>query len=131
MTNTARIQNEFEWQIRGQADISAAAAVTAYRGTNQVVTKTAVGTYTVVVKGNEALKLVELLNEQAWFSSTVPAGATGVRVASVVQSSTTDDITITLKTMASPNTGADTDLSAATKINWDVVIRVGKMGNPL
>lgn len=131
MNRSAYVQNEFEWQIRGQIDLNASAAVIANRGTNQTAAKTAVGTYTVVVKGNEALKLVEILQTQANFAYTAPATALGVRIASVVQSSTTDDITITFKTSANPTSGADTDTTAATTISFVVVLRVGKMGNPL
>ena len=129
------VQNEFEWQIRGQCDLSAAGAVGATRGTNQTVTKTATGTYTVVIKGTQALKLVEILSASAWMSGALPVVvALGARVASVVQATDgSDDITITLKTTATAGgSGADTDITTnAVTFNWFVVLRVGKMGNPL
>lgn len=131
MTNTQIIQNEFEWHIRGQVDLDSSAAVTANRGTGQTAAKTATGTYTVTVKGSQALKLVEILDQRVNFANTVPASATGCRISSITQSATSDDVVITIKTMASPNTGADTDTSAATTLSFQVVLRVGKMGNPL
>lgn len=130
MTHGSIHNNESEWVIRGQFDINSSAAVTASRGSNATVTKTATGTYTVVLPGALGLPLVELLQATATYSSTVPATALGVRVSSVAQA-TDGTITITVKTMASATSGADTDGTAATTINYDVVIRVNKMGNPL
>lgn len=131
MTNMQMIQNEYEWHVRGQIDLSAAAAVTANRGTNQVAAKTAAGTYTVTIKGNHGLKLVELLDARANFCLGAAAGALGVRVQSVTQTSGTDDIVITLKTTAQATSGADTDVSGAVTVSFQVVMRVGKMTNPL
>ena len=131
MVHNQTIQNEYEWVIRGELDITAGAAVSAIRGTNMTATKNGTGTYDIVVKGTSALKLVELLGRNVGFAGTVPATATGCRVSSVTQNSSTDDITITLKTSLNPSTGADTDTTAATTLSFQVVIRVGKMGNPL
>lgn len=127
----SRFINEHRWEIEGQIDLSAAAAVTAFRGSAMTAAKTATGTYTVTIAGSEALKLVEILDSSVDFTGTVPATATGCRISSVTQSSSgvaNEPIVITIKTMASPTTGADTDTTAATTLTFRVVLRVGKMG---
>lgn len=131
MTPNAVFQNEGSWRIEGQIDLSAAAAVTAGRGTDMTFTKTATGTYTAVIKGSKGMKLVEVLDSAVNFSGTVPATAVGCRVSGVAQSSSTDDITITIKTMDGVTTGADTDTTAATTLSFRVVIRTVKMGAQL
>lgn len=128
MNTVTRYQNEHRWEIEGQIDLSAAAAVSASRITGATVSKTAVGTYTVVLSGSKALKLVEILDQRVNFANGVPAGATGCRISSIAQDSNTDAVTITIKTMASPTTGADTDTTAATTLSFKVTLRVGKMG---
>lgn len=131
MTNVQMIQNEFEWVIRGEIDL-AVAAVTANRGSNQVAARTGVGTYTVTIKGNHGLKLVEILERQVSWQGAVPTTALGCRISSVVQTAGTDDIVITIKTMANPTSGADTDNTVTSPtLSYKVVLRVGKMGNPL
>ena len=131
MTPNSIYQNEWRWVIEGEIDLSAAAAVSAGRGTDMTFTKTATGTYTAVIKGSKGLKLVEILDRRVTFNGTVPAAATGCRISGVTQDTSTDDITITIKTMASPTTGADTDTTAATTLSFKVVLRTGKMGSPL
>lgn len=126
---TSTYTNERRLEIEGQIDLSAAAAVSAGRGTGFTFTKTAAGTYTAVLAGAfVAGKLVEILDESANFANTVPATALGVRISSIAQDSTTDAITITLKTSALPTSGADTDTTAATTLSFRCVLRVGKMG---
>ena len=133
MNNLQVIQNEGEWTVKGQLSLHTDASVLSARGTNQTATKTATGEYTVVIKGTANLKLVEMLNERCNFSGGAPAAALGCRVHSVAQASDgTDAITIVLKTTAAAGgSGADTDTTAAVKLNYEVVIRVVKMGNPL
>lgn len=130
MANTVTtFLNERRMEIEGQIDLSAAAAVSAGRGTGMTFTKTAAGTYTAVIAGAFfAGKLVEILDSSANFSGTVPATALGVRVSSITQDANTDAVTITLKTSAQATTGADTDTTAATTISFRCVLRVGKMG---
>ena len=133
MTNVQIIQNEGEWTVKGQLDLDTDASILATRGTNMTATKTATGEYSVVIKGTANLKLVEMLQERSNFSGAEPAGAIGNRVESVTQASDgTDDITIVLKTtLLAGGVGADTDTTAAVTLNFEVVIRVVKMGNPL
>lgn len=131
MANTVtRYINEHRLEIEGQIDLSAGAAVTASRVSGATVAKSATGTYTVTFPASMGLNIVELLDARSNFSGTVPATATGTRVSTVALNAA-GDLVITLKTMASPNTGADTDTTAATTLNFRVVIRVNKMGNPL
>ena len=133
MTNVQILQNEGEWTVKGQLDLDTDASILATRGTNMTATKTATGEYTVVIKGTANLKLVEMLQERCNFSGGATAGAIGNRVASVTQASDgTDDITIVMKTtLLAGGVGADTDVTAAVRLNFEVVIRVVKMGNPL
>lgn len=116
-----------EWVIRGQVDISAGAAVTATRGTGMSTTHPAAGTYTVTVAQCN-LTLIEVVSAMACFSGTVPATALGVRVNTVVQNADLS-LTIGLKTMANATTGADTDTTAATTLNFQVVLRGSNPGN--
>lgn len=130
-TVTATINNECEWHLRGEFDISAAAAVTATRGSNYTTTKIGTGTYTVVLKDSSALQLVEILHREANYSATVPATALGVFISTVTQSASTGDITITIVTTAAATSGAATDGTAATTIDFEVVLRICKLVSPI
>lgn len=130
MTNQAVFNNYGEWIIRGQIDLSAAAAVNATRGDNLTTVKTNTGEYTVTLKGTANLKLVETLGQDVHFCNGVPVTALGCRVSSVTQTSGTDDIVIIIKTSATGG-GADTNVTGATTLSFTVVIRVAKLGNPL
>lgn len=130
MPNITQInQNEFEWQIRGEFDLTSAAAVIAgsVRGTGMTVVKGATGRYDVTVKGTAALRLVRILNRRANFTATSPATATGVQITTVTQNAGTDDIVITIFTTANPTTGAATDTTAATTISFEVVLQTAQM----
>jgi hypothetical protein len=123
-------QNEGEWVIRGQIDTSGNnGTFAAIRGTNLTCSKTATGEYTVVLKNTQALKLVELLSAQSSFFGLAPVTALGTRVSAVTQASN-DDISIVIKTSATGG-GIDTNLGSNSSINFEVVIRTAKMGNPL
>lgn len=131
MNITTVFQNDHRWQIEGEFDLSAAAAVTAVRGDGMTVTKSATGTYTVVISGVKALKMYEVLNRGVNYFGTAPATALGVRVHSLVQATNgTDDITLVLKTTALPTSGADTDGTAAVGVAFRLVLRKQRMGNP-
>lgn len=126
----AVFNNECEYIIRGQLDLSAGAAITATRGTNLTATKSATGTYTVTLKGVNAIRLVEMLDQSVNFANGVPVTALGCRVSSVTQTAGTDDIVIVIKTTATGG-GADTDVTGATTLSFTIVIRTCKMGAPL
>lgn len=107
--------------VRGEIDVSAAAAVSAVRGTGVSATHPAAGTYTVTVtQVNKTL--TNLISEAAGFARSVPATALGVRINSVVQNADLS-LTISIKTMANATTGADTDTTAATTIWFQVVFQ--------
>jgi hypothetical protein len=103
---TTVFQNEHRWQIEGQVDLDSAAAVGASRGTNMVWARTGAGIYTCTVKGNNALSMYEVLKSNAWFSDPTLGGAVDARVESISQSTSNDNITITIHTYstASGNT---------------------------
>lgn len=130
-TVNATINNECEWHLRGEIDINSSAAVLATRGSNYTTTKTGTGTYTVVLKDTAALQMVEILHREASYSASVPATALGVFISTVVQNASTGDITITLITTAAATSGAATDGTAATTIDFEVVLRICKLVSPI
>lgn len=136
---SSRNQNEGKWEIEMEADLSAAAAVTATRGTNVVCTKTGVGTYSFVIKGTSALKVHEMLNRDARLSGT-PATALFASVTGVSQATDgSDDVTVTVKTHSLTVSGAlgtaatmsDADTTGACVLSVKLVARVIRMSNPL
>lgn len=133
MTLATVFNNEFEWVLRGEVDLNASAAVTAVRGTNFTVVKTGTGTYTVTLKNTSALQIVEILHRDANFSgSSLPATATGVTLTTVTQNlPNTSDVVITLVTTANPTTGAATDTTAACTIDFEAVLRIGRLVSPI
>lgn len=129
---TAVVNNACTWSINGELDLSAAAAVVALRGDNMTATKTGTGQYTVVLKNSGALQLVELLNREANFTgATRPASALGVSLDTVVQSTTTGDITIVITTLTNPTSGAAADGSAAVTVSFGLIIRTCKLVSPI
>lgn len=126
------VHNACEYAVRGEVDLSAAAAVTATRGDDMTLVKTGVGTYTATIKGNKGIMLIETLKRYANFTGgTMPATALGCKVTTVTQTAGTNDIVINITTMASATSGAATDGTAAVTIAFEVVIRHCKMGAPL
>jgi hypothetical protein len=135
-TLASTANTECEYTIDGEFDLSSSAAVTATRGTGLTVTKTGTGTYTVVLANRWGIQLVEIINRWAGFSATSPATATGVGITTVTQASATvagnaGDITITVVTTANPNTGAATDTTAATTVDFQVVFRTCRLVSPI
>lgn len=127
MNTVTKYTNEHRLEIEGQIDLSAAAAVSDSRVSGATVAKTAVGTYTVTFPASMGITLVDVVKAVAAFSgTTVPAGATGARVYSVALDSS-NNLVITLKTMASPTTGADADTTAAVTLNFSVVLRTANL----
>lgn len=133
MNNVQRIQNEYEWSIKGSFDLNASAAIIASRGSNQTVTgPSPAGTYSIVVKGSGALKLVAVFLARTNLSLGTPTTALGCRITAITQNANTDDVTITLLTTAGAgDTGAAANTTAAITVNYEVVLQCGKMGNPL
>jgi hypothetical protein len=125
------INNECSYIIQGEIDINSSAAVLATRGSQLTTTKTGTGTYQVVLKDTSVLQLVEVLHREANYSVTVPATALGVGVTTVTQSASTGDITITIVTTAAATSGAATDGTAATTIDFEVVIRTCRLVSPI
>jgi hypothetical protein len=131
MQTQETIQNACQYDISGEVDLSAAAAVTATRGDDMTTVKTGTGLYTVTIKGNKGFMLVELLGRDANFTQGKPTTALGVRVSTVTQTAGTNDIVITLNTMAAATNGIDTDGTAAVTVAFRVLIRHCKMGAPI
>lgn len=127
------VHSACEYAIRGEIDLSAAAAVTATRGDDMTSVKNGgAGSYSVTIKGNKGLMLVETLKRHAEFTGgTMPATALGCKVTTVTQTAGTNDIVINITTMANPTSGAATDGTAAVTVSFEVVLRHCKMGAPL
>lgn len=122
-------QNDGEWQIRGEFDLSALAAVAATRGDGLSTAKTATGTYVVTVKGSQGLRASQTLFRSADFvGASVPA--TFVRVTSVAHAAAPnqDNVEITLVTSATKG-GAAADVSALTTVAFECTVRSGNIGS--
>lgn len=92
-------------------------------GDGVVVTRTGVGTYTVVIKGTSAVRLVEDFGFIVGFQgAAAPAGALDARVTTITQA-TNDDITINLTTVATTG-GAAADLTSTTTVVLQGAIRI-------
>lgn len=130
MPNLASVsQNEGTWYIEAEADLSAAAAVTATRGTNIVCAKTGAGTYTFTVKGTQALKMYEVLNRFADLGGA-PATAFWAKVTGITQTAGTDDVVISVSTLTNAATPAAADVTAGCVMSIGVALRTVRMGNP-
>ena len=131
-TVTGQNCNAAEIDFTCEFDLNAAAAVVVARGDNVVVTKTAVGTYTVVYKGTDGVKMYEVLgNGPSIRAASAVGNVQSVQVISIVQGGGTynDDITVTLVTKTNIPAIADTT-SALTVCLW-FAFRGQRMGNPL
>lgn len=122
-------QNEGAWYIEAEADLSAAAAVTATRGTNITCTKTGVGTYNFVLKNTSALNMYEVLNRFADLGGA-PATAFWAKVTSIVQAANGGDITIAVTTLNNAGTPAAADVTAGCVLSIGIALRTIRMGNP-
>lgn len=124
-----RYQNEHRWEIEMEADLSAAAAVTATRGTNITCTKSSTATYTFVIKGTSALRMSAVLFRQTDVSGT-PATISRANITSISQATDgSDDITVVVKT--TNTTFVETATTGACTLSVKLVLQVGRMGNPL
>lgn len=129
MNVTTRYQNEHRWEIEAEVDLSAAAAVTATRGTGIVCTKSSTATYTFVIKGTSALKMYAVLNRDADVYGT-PATIARANITSITQATDgSDDITVVVKTTNA--TFVETATTGACTLKLSLVLQVGRMGNPL
>jgi hypothetical protein len=121
-------QNEGKWEIEMEADLSAAAAVSATRGTNVTCTKSGTATYTFVVKGSSGLKLYEMLHRQADIAGT-PATITRAIITSISQATDgSDDLTCVVKTTNAAFT--ETATTGACTLSVQLKVRALRMGNP-
>lgn len=126
-------QNYAEWQIRGEVDLSSAGAVSAYRGDGIVAAKASTGTYTVTVKGAQALKLYKILKRfadvQPILAATTLGTALYARVSNVATSD--DDVVITILTSATKGGAAADNTTTAETVAFEVVVQTRNMSNPL
>ncbi len=127
---TARNQNPNKWEIEMEADLSAAAAVTATRGENVTCTKTGVGTYNFVIKGTSALKVHATLNRDARLHGT-PATAFDARITAITQATDgSDDVTVSVTTLTNAATPAAADTTGACVLSVSLTLQCARMGNP-
>jgi hypothetical protein len=122
--------NSYRFEMEGQCDISAAAAVTATRGQGASGARSAAGVYAVTIKNPGELKLVEVLDAGASLMDAAVGTVKDVGVVSLAQSATTGDFTLTFRTVDAA--GANVDEAASTlTVGWRFVIRTNRVTNPL
>lgn len=117
--------NVAECAVRCEFDLSAAAAVTATRGDDVVVTKTGTGVYTVRVVGRT---FYEVLKRFAWLSRAAP-GTANAQVTSIDLDGAGDGTgaVITVTTLDDFATPAAADVGAASTVSVEVVFRTRKI----
>lgn len=128
-------QNYAEWQIRGEIDLSTAAAVTTNRGDGQTATKTATGTYQVRIKGAQGLRASQVLGRQASVQPILAATALGTalfaRVSNVAHDTgnNSDDVLITIITSATQGGAAADNTTTAETVAFEVIVRSGSISS--
>lgn len=122
--------NSHRFEMEGQCDISAAAAVTATRGQGASGARSAAGVYAVTIKNPGELKLVEVLHAEASLMDATVGTVKDVGVVSLAQDSESGDITMTFRTVDAAGANVDEATSALT-VSWSFVIRTARMTNPL
>ena len=130
MTTEVSVFNNYaRFQVEGQVDLSSTGAVTAYRGDNITVAKTATGQYTVTVKNPSQLKSYETLNTGANLQDTAIGTVKDVGVVSLSFSSSTGNWTFIVRTVDAA--GADVDeASSALTVSFNFVVRTNRMTMP-
>lgn len=122
--------NSARYAMEGQVDISAAAAVSAYRGDGVTVAKTATGRYKVTVKNPGELKLVKVLNTQVTMQDASVGTVKDVGCVSMTQNATTGAFEMTIRTVDAA--GADVDEATdALTVSFAFVLQTARMTNPL
>jgi hypothetical protein len=128
---TSMFGNSARFCMEGQVDLSAAGAVTAYRGDGVTVAKNGTGLYDVTIDNPAELRLVKVLDCGSDLVDTAVGTVKDVGIKSTPsQSSTTGKFAMTLRTVDAA--GADVDEAASTlTVSFRFVIQTARMTNPL
>ena len=130
MNTVTMFRNGHRLQVEGQIDLSAAGAVTAYRGDGVTVVKNGVGLYDITVQNPAGLKLYKKLFTNASLEDAAVGTVKDVGVKSLTQSSTTGAFLMTVRTVDAA--GADVDEAASTlTVSFSFVVQTANMSNPL
>jgi hypothetical protein len=123
--------NSARFEMEGQMDLSAAGAVSAYRGDGVTVAKNGTGLYDITVTNPAELSLVEVLHCSASLVDTAIGTVKDVGVKTApAKDSTTGSFTMTVRTVDAA--GADVDeASDALTVSFSFVVRTARMTNPL
>jgi hypothetical protein len=122
--------NSHRFEMEGQCDISAAAAVTATRGSGATGARSAAGVYAVTITNPGELKLVTVLHASASLMDAAVGTVKDVGIVSLAQDATTGVITLTFRTVDAAGANVDEAASALT-VSWSFVIQTARMTNPL
>src|SRR5512139_1017637 len=134
MSNTNKTTmygNSARFEMEGQVDLSAAGAVSAYRGDGVTVAKNGTGLYDITVSNPSQLELVKVLHCDASLVDTAVGTVKDVGVkTTVAKNSTTGSFTMTVRTVDA--TGADVDEATnGLTVSFSFVIQTARMTNPL
>lgn len=123
--------NSARFEMEGQVDLSAAGAVSDYRGDGVTVAKNGTGLYDITVDNPAELELVEVLDCGASLVDTAVGTVKDVGVKTApAKNSTSGSFTMTIRTVDA--LGADVDEAAsALTVSFRFVIRTARMTNPL
>jgi hypothetical protein len=134
MSNTNKTSmygNSARFEMEGQFDLSAAGAVTAYRGDGVTVTKNGTGLYDIVVSNPSNLEVVKVLACGADLVDATIGTVKDVGVETTVsKNSTTGAFNMTVHTVDAA--GADVDEATSTlTVGFRFVVQTARMSNPL
>lgn len=128
-TQETVFNNYARFEVEGQVDLSAAGAVSAYRGDGITVEKNGTGLYEVTVANPAELKLVKKLKTEAHLEDAAVGTVKDVGVKSLTQQS---DGTFLLIVRTVDAAGADVDEAAsALTVSFGFVIQTQNMSMPL
>lgn len=123
--------NSARYEMEGQVDLSAAGAVSAYRGDGVTVVKNGTGLYDITFLNPAQMQLVKVLHCTASLVDTAIGTVKDVGVKTPpALSATTGNFTMTVRTVNAA--GADVDEATdALTVSFGFVIQTARMTNPL
>lgn len=130
MNTSTMFRNAQRLEMEGQFDLSAAGAVTAYRGDGVTVVKNGTGLYDITVTNPAGLKLYKELYSGAELKDAAVGTVKDVGVKSLSQSSTDGSFTMTVRTVNA--SGADVDEATdALTVSFAFVVQTAAMNQTI
>lgn len=130
MNVTTRFTNAHRLVCEGQVDLSAAGAVTAYRGDGITVAKNGTGLYDITVDNPGEFMLVKVLDSGSDLVDAAIGTVKDVGVKSMTQSSTTGKFLMTIRTVDAAGADVDEATNACT-VSFRFVVQTARMTDPL